>query len=139
MELYNKHLLEPTTGRTPKRSEMGTQVKYKDKYCEMLIEHMEGGLSIEAFAGVVSVARSTLYEWVNTYPEFKAAKEQGYCKSLLFWEKMGRSGAAGKIINFNAASYIFNKKNRFGWRDKTEITTGKEGISIKIDIEDQKL
>lgn len=38
------------------------------------------------------------------------------------WEKIGLFGAKGEIEGFNAASWIFNMKNRFreDWRDKQE-------------------
>lgn len=50
--------------------------KYKKEYTDLLIKHMSEGLSFESFAGLIGVARSTLYDWVDTIPEFAAAKEE---------------------------------------------------------------
>jgi len=54
---------------------------------------------------------------------------------------MGRSGAAGRITGFNPAAWIFNMKNRFGWRDKQEIEhTGEFAkIHIVLSKDDQEL
>lgn len=85
----------------------------------MLIEHMGDGLSFEAFAGVIGKSKETLYQWVKAHPNFADAKKKGDALSLLFWEKMGLTGMAGKIRGFNVAAWIFNMKNRHGYRDKS--------------------
>jgi hypothetical protein len=95
----------------------GRPSPYKPEYCDQLIKHLESGLSIESFAGVIGVHRSTLYEWAGVHPEFSDTLKRGAEISLLFWERMGLTGMAGKIQGFNAAVYIFNMKNRFKWRD----------------------
>ena len=74
---------------------------------------MEEGLSYETFGASIDVACSTVYDWEKAHPEFREAKKTGFKKCQLFWEKLGRSGAAGKMKNFNAAAYIYNCKNRF--------------------------
>ena len=91
----------------------GRPTKYKPEYCEQLIKHMAEGLSFETFAAVISVNPDTIYEWAKRHNSFSEAKKIGFNKSQLFWEKLGRSGAAGKMKNFNAASYIYNCKCRF--------------------------
>lgn len=95
----------------------GRPSKYRKEYCELLVSHMEGGLSFESFAAEVGVIPDTLYEWVKKHPEFSDAKKRGWALSQLFWEKIGIAGATGRIRGFNAASWIFNMKNRFKWRD----------------------
>jgi hypothetical protein len=87
----------------------------------MLYEHMKEGLSFQSFGGVVGVSIETLYTWEEKYTEFLDAKKRGKASCLLWWEKLGRAGTAGRISNFNTASWIFNMKNRFEWRDKKDI------------------
>lgn len=103
----------------------GRPTIYKPEYCEMLIEHMASGLSMEAFAGVLSIARSTLYLWRETHEEFREACEIGYCKSLLFYERFGSMAmrgllkdSAGNKLHHDTAIYCFNMKNRFNWTDR---------------------
>jgi transposase-like protein len=102
----------------------GRPSKYKPEYCEQLIEHMEQGLSFEAFAGSIGVCKQTLYTWTEEHEEFLDAKKRATEKSRLFWEKMGIdniinvSEFKGDSTSLNSAVWVFNMKNRFGWRDK---------------------
>jgi len=96
----------------------------------MLTSHMESGLSYESFGGVVAVSKQTLYDWEKAHPEFLDAKNVGESKCRLYWEKVGRDGLYNETIktddgmtvnrSINATIWIFNLKNRFGWRDKTK-------------------
>jgi transposase-like protein len=92
--------------------------RYSSNYSDALVEHMKQGYSFESYAGVVGVARSTLYNWLEQYPAFAEAKEIGESYSLYHYEKIlmqsmhnddeGRNG-------FNMTSLIFNMCNRHGW------------------------
>lgn len=125
---------------------------------------MADGGAFESFAGTLEkCSRTSLYRWVEAFPEFKDAKAIGIDKSYLYWEKTGKSGMFGQIrrvsketpmtyvfnkpghaedgmtkplldnkgnivtikeyeqATFQASMWIFNMKNRFGWRDKVEI------------------
>jgi len=94
----------------------------------MLIEHMEKGLSFEAFAGLVGVTKKTLYSWFEQNPDFLNAKEIGTARCRIFWEQLGidhivnksdsEHGGGSSSRSLNASVWIFNMKNRFGWRDK---------------------
>lgn len=96
-----------------KKNKTGRPSKYKKEYCTLLYNHMKAGLSFESFAGTIGVDRDTLYEWRKTRREFSDAFKKGREASLLFWERLGIHGAAGKIKNFNVAAYIYNMKVRF--------------------------
>lgn len=106
----------------------GRPTDYDPIYCEMLLKHMEDGLSFEAFAGVAGCCEKTLYNWEKEHPEFLQAKNIGKAKSRLFWEETGIKGLHNETIkdddgmtitrSINATMWIFNMKNRFGWRDK---------------------
>lgn len=108
----------------------GRPTKYRKEYCALLLEHMKDGLSFESFGGIVGVARHTLYDWEKVHPEFLHAKKEGESGSRLYWEKVGRDGLYNETIkdgdgmtvtkSINATIWIFNMKNRFKWRDKTE-------------------
>lgn len=109
----------------------GAPTKYKPEYCNQLIIHMEQGYSFESFGGVVSVSADTLYEWVKVHSQFSEAKKEGKSKSRLWWESQGRDGLWNETSkigtetitrSINATIWIFNMKNRFGWRDRQEIT-----------------
>ena len=96
----------------------GAPTKYRERYCEDVIDHMAGGLSFETFAAVINVNVDTLYEWAKVHPKFSEAKKNAFVKCQLFWEQMGIEGTQGQIKEFNSTSYIYNMKNRFR-RSKT--------------------
>lgn len=100
-----------------KKNPGGRPTDYRPEYCELLIKHLEQGLSIESFGAIVNVSKETIYTWFEKHPKFLDAKKKGLVKSRLWWEKCGHKGMwSGK--QFNAAVYIFNMRNRFGWHDQ---------------------
>ena len=102
-----------------KQIKIGRPTKYKPEYCEMLVEHMTGGLSFEAFGAVADVSEDTLHEWKKVHKEFSESYKKGLSHSRKHWEEMGHDMVlAGQG---NTTAWIFNMKNRFNWKDKKEI------------------
>jgi len=140
---------QPATEPTP----LGAPSKYKPEYCEKLIEHMSKGYSFDSFGAVVDVCEDTLYEWKKVHLNFSDSYKKGRTLSLYEWEKMGIHATQGKPFlykrkiaskdqagnavvkeveeqgSFNATTWIFNMKNRFGWKDRTDHTSGDEKIA----------
>ena len=115
---------------------MPTPSKYKEEYSKMLIEHMSEGMSFETFGAKVKAHRATLHRWREKYPEFREAYELGKLCSQAVWERIGLDGARGDLDKFNAASFCFNMKNRFGWRDKMEVENIGPAQKLIIDLGD---
>ena len=107
-----------TPRKRPPRENEGHPTKYRKEFCERLINHMAHGFSFESFAGLLQCSKQSLYSWSEDHEEFMDAKDVGTQRSRLFWESLGIEAAKGKIPNFNASVWIFNMKNRFGWRDR---------------------
>lgn len=63
-------------------------------------------------------------------PEFQAAVKKGEEACNIWWERLGRKLAMDG--GGNSAVWIFNMKNRFGWRDKQEDATDKSDITDKL-------
>lgn len=112
----------------------GRPTLYKPEYCQALIDLVSKGYSYEAFAGYLRVAIATLYVWEKEYPEFLEAKMVAKSLSAYVWEGFGIDGLhdeikycpkTGKPLSkksLNSAVWIFNAKNRMGWKDKIENT-----------------
>jgi len=114
----------------------GATASYKPEYCDMLIDFMSKGYSLEAFAGHVNTTISSVYRWLK-HPDlgdFREAKNIGEGKQREFWEQVGRLGLMGKIKGFNTSVWIFNMKNRYGWSDKRVDDETKEFESIVIEM-----
>jgi hypothetical protein len=110
--------------------------KYKPEFCDMLVEHMKGGLSFESFAGLVGTCRNTLYTWENDYPEFKKAKEAGRAACLLYDERILREGVEGNIKGYNVAAHKWKMANIHKWADRQEVDhTSTDGSAAPNRIE----
>lgn len=150
------------TGRPPK--------EFEQRFCLMLIEHMEKGLHFESFGALAGCGRNLLYEWVKDYPEFGDAKTKGEALSFKFWDQMGAALASGQMRRVTKRSpkvvkdkdgndmvltdakgnvmydeefapavaaqaiWIFNMKNKFGWRDAKSLAISGDvnGAPIRI-------
>jgi len=115
----------------------GPPTKYKPEYCQALLDHMGEGLSYGSFAGVLKVHRDTLYEWEKKHSEWKHAKEVGESMSLLQWERTGIKGVRGLIQGFSVAGWIYNMKNRFGWRDKQKDEVDQVNVNVSSMSDDE--
>ncbi len=99
---------------------MGRPTKYDVKYCEMLYEHMAQGFSLESFAGVIGVSRSTLYEWVENNPDFSDIVQRAKPAQLRANELLMHNIARGKVKNASAQAATFLMKNYHRWADRIE-------------------
>ena len=130
---------------------MARPSKYKKEYCQMIIDYMSEGFSLAAFAGKIEVNQDTMHEWAKKHPEFSEAKRIAIGKSLQWWEKQGVDGLwditilydkEGKKVKatkkLNATVWIFNMKNRHGWRD--QVTVEHEDVIKRfiIDMDDDQ-
>jgi hypothetical protein len=100
-----------------KPNPVGRPTDYKPEYCQMLIDHMEKVYSFESFAGVIGVARETIYLWRKTHPEFLHAHNVGKMKVQLGVEKMFKGQSTGQLKG-SPASLIFWAKNITTMRDE---------------------
>ena len=109
----------------------GRPIEYDPSYCQEIIDFCGQGYSIEAFAGKLGVSKQSLYNWFEKYPDFMDAKRVALEKSRMFWEGLAIDHVLNKSDSFgngqgstsrsiNASVWIFNMKNRFKWRDKTD-------------------
>ncbi|MNY26405.1 hypothetical protein D3C86_1602520 [compost metagenome] len=78
----------------------------------------EGASELEVRT-TIGISADLWYRWVEEEPEFSATVKD--CKALceMWWERQGRKLSTG--AKGNAVVWIFNMKNRFGWRDKQEV------------------
>ena len=97
----------------------------RQEVCRELCDHLSQGLSLACFP---PCDPKTLRRYVEEYPEdFPPEQiEQAFRKGRLEWETIGKNGAKGELQGFNNGSWVFNMKNRYGWKDMREF----EGLSI---------
>jgi hypothetical protein len=109
-------------------------MKYKKEFAEQLPAMFANGEDVSEVALLLGVTRRTFYHWIEKHKEFAEAYEQGKLASEAWWCKLGRAGATGKI-NIQPSVWIFNMKNKFGYRDQpTNDDDGQKAQPIKIEI-----
>lgn len=98
-----------------------------------LIELMREGASKAEVCAALGISFETLSVWRENRPEFSEALKAGERLSQAWWERLGREAASG-ARKIDAAVWIFNMKNRFGWRDRRETEhTVKGSLDVLLD------
>lgn len=101
---------------------MGRPTKFKEEYCDRLVDHMAEGFSFESFAGKVLVSRQTIYSWLEKSSNFLDSKRRGEMACLYFWENASIKGMFNtQDTKLNVGNWVFNMKNRFNWKDSHQI------------------
>lgn len=97
----------------------GRPSTYDPAYCEIVLDKMGEGFSKTAVAGFIGIARSTLHEWCDTFPEFSDAVKRGEALRTAKLESDLLTATEGPKVT----SRIFALKNAAPdeWRDKREV------------------
>ncbi len=113
---------------------MVSPLKYHKDMCSVAEQVLANGESLAAICAELNISRTTLYDWRDTYPEFRDAIESGLQKAQRVWEKIGRNGIEGNYEKFNAAPWIFTMKNRFrdDYREDKEVKSESASIIEKL-------
>lgn len=88
------------------------------------------GASIVELAVELGISKDTFYALSEREPEFSDSVK--ICKDLSenWWEKQGRTNLQNK--HFNYTGWYMNMKNRFGWKDRNDITTNDKDVTMPI-------
>lgn len=90
----------------------------------------EGGSEVEARCHL-GITKDQWYTLLNDSVEFSETVKAAKALCEAWWETQGRKMVTGSIDG-NATVWIFNMKNRFGWRDKQDVElTGKDGGPVQ--------
>lgn len=132
--------------------------KYKEEYCDKILEYFNPELfrteiqevatstgvkeikiqkgcllpTLERFAFEIGVHKSTIYEWIQVYPEFSDAFNAAKQNQKHILIQHGLSG------QYNSSFARFLAPNVSDLKDKTEVEN-KQDISITIDETDSGL
>jgi hypothetical protein len=98
---------------------VGRPSDYKPEYCDIAIELLKEGASIEELGLELDCGYTTVYRWMDEHEEFREAVKKGREYSHGWWVKNGRTQLHSDT--FNSTLWYMNMKNRFGWADKKEV------------------
>lgn len=95
--------------------------KYKPEFCEMLVEHMENGLTFGCFAALIGTTKQSISLWAKHIPEFSEARQRGAAANELFYMKKAIANLVvtpdGEKLDTNLFRILM--RNIHGW-DKDE-------------------
>lgn len=108
----------------------GRPTKYEPRFCDEVVSIMKTGLSLTAFAGEIGVARSTINEWMGSFPEFSEACKKGQAARVRYLEQTLLDGNAGPYVT--ARIFALKNADPDEWRDKREVLhAGEVAITTK--------
>lgn len=117
----NQHGVEPEGVGRPKE---GLDLK-KDWQHSVLKLYEQGASDVEIKAWIFksrgSFSNDLWDRWLKEELEFSETIKVGRMLSAAWWHREGRENL--KKSNFNYTGWYMNMKNRFGWRDRKDITT----------------
>jgi hypothetical protein len=89
----------------------GRPTAYLPEYCERVIALGKEGKSKAQMAAEFDVARSTIDQWAEDYPEFSEAINRAMAHCQAWWEAKGQYGM--ETPGFNAAVWKKSVEARF--------------------------
>ena len=109
----------------------GRPTKYRPEFPDRVRAYLADGYSQTACAGKLGISHETFIVWKKEIPEFSEAIKEGEAASQSWWEDRGRDAVTNG--EFNPTVWWRNMQNRFGWREKTEVT-GEGGAPFTVRI-----
>lgn len=107
--------------------------KWKPEYCDLMIEFMDRGYSLKAFAGEIGVDQTTMTEWGRTYPDFEQALQIARAKRCKFWETKLIDIAEGGDGNVAAPIFALKNANPEEFGERFAVPTDGTALGILAD------
>lgn len=97
---------------------------------------MSQGASLNEIMAFLNIAEKTLYRLMREEKEFFQSIKRGLRMSKGWWETNGRTNLQNK--EFNSTLWYMNMKNRFGWKDKHDLTSNDKPIPFIVKLTDDR-
>lgn len=118
----------------------GRPAKYKEEYCQIALQILSEGKTLESVAVELAISWSTLHDWIRDYEDFSYAVKEGQKLSKKWWVETGQKNIHNK--DFNSTLYMMNMQNRFNWTrrlegkiTKTEHTINEDKKTLEVNIQ----
>jgi hypothetical protein len=122
---------EEDAGKGGSRGAGRREKKYREEYCELLIEGCSNGETEAEFCRKVKIDRSTLTRWAERHARFRKAREVARLEYEAWFERYYRLAMLGKI-EVNTPLVQLYAKCKFGWTEKTELELSAGANMMKL-------
>lgn len=105
--------------------------KERSKIFSELCAHVKKGFSLQCFGPLSEI---TIRKWLKVYSkefveeELQLALRDGQAG----WEEIGRKQSNGSCLG-NSRSWYYNMVNRYGWREKVDVTAEHKG-TVQVNV-----
>lgn len=100
-----------------------------EQFLHILKEYSEGASDAEIkaylYSELNSFSNNLWGRWLEEEPKFWEAIKKGRELSEAWWKRTGRVSLKDK--DFSYTGWYMNMKNRFGWKDKSEVDNKLDG------------
>ncbi len=108
-----------------------TCAKTREKLFKDLLVHIRKGFSLDCYG---PLSEMVIREFCKQYPEeFSEEELVGAMRGAKeHWEDIGHKQALGSCLG-NSRSWYYNMVNRYGWSEKSQISTEHKGeVSVNV-------
>lgn len=110
----------------------------KNWYDNILNLYREGASDVEIKALIHewrgSFSNDLWDRWLLEEPEFSETIKTGKLLAEAWWHRKGRTNLTNKEFNFTG--WYMNMKNRFGWKDRTDVTSDNQPLKALVEFTD---
>ena len=105
-------------GGRPRKTLDDLPNNWKEKLLEL---GSRGASDVKMRVQLGGICHRTWEQLIDEYPEFCETVKEARARCQEWWEDIAQNNMlTEKGESFNATTWIFNMKNRFNWRDKSE-------------------
>ena len=116
---------------------IGRPTSYDPEFCQLIIDAMSTGLSVEAAAAKIGISARSLFYWQKKHAEFLQAIQEGRMRSQLWWELRAIALAGGEAGNSQIVMLGLRNRSRSasGWNNESVRLehSGADGGPVKIE------
>lgn len=95
-----------------------------------VLDEMAQGASLEEIKAYLNISNDLHARWMIDEKEYSETIKRGLELSKSWWMKKGRTELSNK--EFSATLWYMNMKNRFGWKDRQDVTTNDKDLPTPI-------
>ena len=96
----------------------------------LILKEMGSGASQKEIMAELKIGSQLFYDLIKRDEEFSNTIKKGIELAEAWWMKQGRINLQNR--KFSAVLWYMNMKNRFGWKDKSEVDHKSNGSKIFI-------